>query len=166
MTAIHRDTPEYDLHVRFANLTLELSRIHDEDGFTEKHERANHIQWELDQISRDLKKTNDYGFTEREIQVLQLLAHGHSNESAGEILLISPETVRTHIRKSMARMGAKTRVQAVAVAARLDMFDMNVPQPTGFAGVSVSASRAKAAKRAEMDGIRHRTITERILKAV
>lgn len=163
MTGIHRDTPEYDLHVRFANLTLELSRIHDEEGFTEKHERANHIQWELDQISRDLKRSNDYGLTVREVQTLQLLAHGHDNEKIGSILGISGETVRTHIRKSMARMDAKTRVQAVAIATKAGLFDVHMPEPTGLDG---RTSSSIAALREQMRQQGERTITERILKAV
>ncbi len=163
MTAIHRGTPEYDLHVRFANLTLELARINDTEGFAEKHERANHIQWELDRISRDLKRSNDYGLTVREVQVLQLLAHGHSNETIGEIIGLSPETVRTHIRKAMARMDAKTRVQAVAVAVAADMVDVNMPEPTGSNGRTTSTV---AVLREQMRQQGERTITERILKAV
>lgn len=163
MTAIHRDTPEYDLHVRFANLTLELSRIHDEDGFTEKHERANHIQWELDQISRDLKRSNDYGLTVREVQTLHLLAHGHSNESIGGILGLSVETVRTHIRKAMARMDAKTRVQAVAIATAAGLFDVRLPDATGSNGKTPATI---AVLREQMRQQGERTITERILKAV
>jgi DNA-binding NarL/FixJ family response regulator len=56
--------------------------------------------------------------TQRERDVLRLLADGMSNEEIGKALFISPETVRTHVRKAMAKLEADTRTQAVATALR------------------------------------------------
>ena len=56
--------------------------------------------------------------TQREREVLRLLADGQSNEEIGKRLFISPETVRTHVRKAMAKLAADTRTQAVAIALR------------------------------------------------
>jgi DNA-binding NarL/FixJ family response regulator len=56
--------------------------------------------------------------TQREREVLRELADGHSNEEIGKRLFISPETVRTHVRKAMAKLEADTRTQAVAKALR------------------------------------------------
>jgi DNA-binding NarL/FixJ family response regulator len=56
--------------------------------------------------------------TQREREVLRLLADGLSNEEIGKSLFISPETVRTHVRKAMAKLEADTRTQAVAIALR------------------------------------------------
>ncbi len=56
--------------------------------------------------------------TQRERDVLRLLADGMSNEEIGKSLIISPETVRTHVRKAMAKLDADTRTQAVATALR------------------------------------------------
>jgi len=56
--------------------------------------------------------------TVRERDVLRLLANGLSNEEIGKKLFISAETVRTHLRKAMDKLGAETRTQAVAVALR------------------------------------------------
>lgn len=56
--------------------------------------------------------------TQREREVLRLLADGLSNEEIGKRLFISPETVRTHVRKAMAKLEADTRTQAVAKALR------------------------------------------------
>ena len=56
--------------------------------------------------------------TERERQVLRLLADGQTNEEIGRELFISPETVRTHVRKAMSKLDADTRTQAVATALR------------------------------------------------
>jgi DNA-binding NarL/FixJ family response regulator len=56
--------------------------------------------------------------TQRERDVLRLLAQGLANEEIGKRLYISAETVRTHIRKAMDKLDADTRTQAVAVALR------------------------------------------------
>jgi DNA-binding NarL/FixJ family response regulator len=56
--------------------------------------------------------------TQRERDVLRLLADGLSNEEIGKRLFISAETVRTHVRKAMAKLDADTRTQAVAKALR------------------------------------------------
>jgi DNA-binding NarL/FixJ family response regulator len=56
--------------------------------------------------------------TQREREVLRLLADGLSNEEIGKRLFISPETVRTHVRKAMSKLEADTRTQAVATALR------------------------------------------------
>jgi DNA-binding NarL/FixJ family response regulator len=56
--------------------------------------------------------------TQREREVLRLLADGHSNDAIASTLGISSETVRTHIRKAMAKLDADTRTHAVATALR------------------------------------------------
>jgi len=56
--------------------------------------------------------------TEWELDVLRLLAEGLRQEDIGRRLGIGPETVRTHLRKACARLGAATRTQAVASALR------------------------------------------------
>jgi DNA-binding NarL/FixJ family response regulator len=56
--------------------------------------------------------------TQRERDVLRLLADGLSNEEIGKRLFISAETVRTHVRKAMGKLDADTRTQAVAKALR------------------------------------------------
>jgi DNA-binding NarL/FixJ family response regulator len=56
--------------------------------------------------------------TQREREVLRLLADGLANEEIGKRLFISAETVRTHVRKAMDKLDADTRTQAVAKAIR------------------------------------------------
>jgi DNA-binding NarL/FixJ family response regulator len=56
--------------------------------------------------------------TSRERDVLRLLSDGKTNEQIGGDLNISPQTVRTHVQKAMEKLGATTRVQAVATALR------------------------------------------------
>ncbi len=56
--------------------------------------------------------------TRREREVLRHLADGLTNDEIGRRLSISAETVRTHVRKAMAKLDADTRTQAVATALR------------------------------------------------
>ena len=63
----------------------------------------------------------DLGLTPRERDVLRLLADGHSNESIGRELFVSPDTARTQLGTAMAKLGVSTRTQAVAAALRHEL---------------------------------------------
>jgi DNA-binding NarL/FixJ family response regulator len=52
----------------------------------------------------------------REREIMGLLAHGLSGEEAAKRLFLSSETVRTHVRNAMQKLGAATRAHAVALA--------------------------------------------------
>lgn len=54
--------------------------------------------------------------TVREVEVLEHLVYGLGNAEIGERLGISPETVQTHIRNLMAKVGASSRLEAVSLA--------------------------------------------------
>jgi PAS domain S-box-containing protein len=56
--------------------------------------------------------------TRREQESLRLVAMGMTTTAAAQELGISPETVRTHVRNAMNKLGARTRAQAIAVAMR------------------------------------------------
>jgi DNA-binding NarL/FixJ family response regulator len=54
--------------------------------------------------------------SKREAEVFALLAQGHTGEDIADRLVLSGETVRTHVRNGMRRLGARTRAHAVAMA--------------------------------------------------
>jgi DNA-binding NarL/FixJ family response regulator len=56
--------------------------------------------------------------TTREREVLGLLALGLSTDEMVERLVLSPHTVRNHIRSVLAKLGAHSRLEAVSIAAR------------------------------------------------
>lgn len=60
--------------------------------------------------------TKGHVLTPREREVFELLARGRSGPQIAAELFLSPETVRTHVQNGVERLGAKTRVQAVAMA--------------------------------------------------
>jgi two-component system, NarL family, response regulator DesR len=56
--------------------------------------------------------------SEREREVLRLLADGDAYAEIGSKLFLSPDTVRAHAQRAMTKLGARTRTQAVALALR------------------------------------------------
>jgi DNA-binding NarL/FixJ family response regulator len=54
----------------------------------------------------------------REREILDLLAQGLTGEQVAEKLVLSAETVKTHIRNAMSKLEAHTRVHAIAIALR------------------------------------------------
>jgi DNA-binding NarL/FixJ family response regulator len=61
---------------------------------------------------------SDEDLTAREVEVLQRVAGGNRNRDIGELLFISEETVKVHIKHIMEKLGAKDRTQAISIAAR------------------------------------------------
>jgi DNA-binding NarL/FixJ family response regulator len=61
--------------------------------------------------------------TQREREILQLLADGMSNADVARQLVISQETVKSHVRHILTKLEAETRTQAVAIALRESMID-------------------------------------------
>ncbi|MEU6704581.1 response regulator transcription factor [Streptomyces wuyuanensis] len=54
--------------------------------------------------------------TVREREVLVLVAGGHSNDEIADRLEVSPLTVKTHVNRAMAKLGARDRAQLVVIA--------------------------------------------------
>jgi DNA-binding NarL/FixJ family response regulator len=54
--------------------------------------------------------------TQREIQLLQLVAEGHSNKALAQKLSISENTVKYHLKNVFQKLGAQNRTEAVAYA--------------------------------------------------
>ena len=57
-----------------------------------------------------------HALTQREREVMALVAEGLSNEEIAERLVVSPATVRTHVSRAMGKLGARDRAQLVVVA--------------------------------------------------
>ncbi|MBD0357351.1 MAG: winged helix-turn-helix transcriptional regulator, partial [Rubrobacter sp.] len=59
--------------------------------------------------------------TERELEVLALIAAGNSNEEIAAKLFVSTSTVKTHINRLYRKLGARSRTQAIARAREMDL---------------------------------------------
>jgi DNA-binding NarL/FixJ family response regulator len=61
---------------------------------------------------------SDEGLTSREVEVLQRVGGGNRNRDIAELLSISEETVKVHVKHIMEKLGAKDRTQAISIAVR------------------------------------------------
>src|SRR5881409_902236 len=59
--------------------------------------------------------------TERETDVLRLLAEGKANKEIAQVLSIGEKTVKTHVSNILAKLGVQSRTQAALYAARIGM---------------------------------------------
>jgi DNA-binding CsgD family transcriptional regulator/tetratricopeptide (TPR) repeat protein len=66
----------------------------------------------------DQRPRNPGGLTERELEVLRLIASGRSNREIGEALFISENTVIRHVSNIYAKAGVSNRVEATSYAHR------------------------------------------------
>lgn len=67
----------------------------------------------------DLRKL----MTEREIEILGWVQEGKSNQDIGEILKISPLTVKNHVQKVLRKLNVRNRAQAVSKATAMRLID-------------------------------------------
>jgi len=61
---------------------------------------------------------SDEALSKREVDVLQKIAGGNRNSDIAELLFISEETVKGHIKHIMEKLGASDRTEAVAIGIR------------------------------------------------
>ncbi|MDQ3669614.1 MAG: response regulator transcription factor, partial [Actinomycetota bacterium] len=70
-----------------------------------------------------LTRDREEMLTQREREILQLVADGMSNADVAAKLFISQETVKSHVRHILAKLEADTRTHAVAIALREAIID-------------------------------------------
>jgi len=77
-----------------------------------------------DGLSRATGRTQSAGaLTARELEVLQRLAFGDTNQDIAEALSISPDTVKTHLERVFHKLGTADRTASVAEALRRHLID-------------------------------------------
>ena len=67
---------------------------------------------------------SDQSLTTREIQILRHVSAGNSNRDIGQLLFISEQTVKGHLRHIMDKLGASDRAHCVAIAIRRGFLEL------------------------------------------
>jgi DNA-binding NarL/FixJ family response regulator len=67
---------------------------------------------------------SDEELTTREVEVLRKVAEGNRNRDIAELLFISEETVKVHVKHIMDKLGAKDRTQAISIAVRRGIIEL------------------------------------------
>ena len=87
------------------------------------HEVAGRGRIPLDAAIGTPMSHRQFGLTQRELEVLRLVAEGYRNDQIAETLFISPKTASVHVSRILAKLGASTRTEATAVAHRHGLLD-------------------------------------------
>lgn len=76
---------------------------------------------ELEPFIQDEEQVQQIGLSKREMEVLQLMATGMSNNEIAEQLFVSVATIKTHTNRIFDKMDVQRRTQAIEKAKRLRM---------------------------------------------
>jgi DNA-binding NarL/FixJ family response regulator len=77
--------------------------------------------------SRPIERTsNNLNLTDRELEVLRLLADGRKPREIAAVLVISEKTVSSHIQRVLGKLGVNSRTQAVALAYRAGLIQVGL----------------------------------------
>lgn len=80
----------------------------------------------LQRVRTGNNKKDYNGLTNRERQVLKLIAEGDSNQKIAELLVLSPTTVQTHRTHIMAKLGIHNRTELVKYAIRHGFITLDI----------------------------------------
>lgn len=73
--------------------------------------------------------TSENELSEREIEILRLVATGVGNKEIALKLAISPNTVKVHLRNVFAKIGASSRTEAAFIAVRMGLLEQSAADP-------------------------------------
>lgn len=74
-----------------------------------------------DARAADEAPADRFGLTDRELEVLELVADGRTNREIGEALFISDKTASVHVSRILAKLEVRSRVEAATAATRLGL---------------------------------------------
>ena len=98
-------------------LALKLSKPKIETVVVEKEVYVNRNK----NFVLDTSLISQLELSKRELEILSLLAQGHSNQEIATKLFVSVSTVKTHIQNIFEKLDVKRRIQAIEKARRLNL---------------------------------------------
>jgi DNA-binding NarL/FixJ family response regulator len=84
----------------------------------------------LPRLRRAQRHTGSTELTPRETEILDLLAQGWSTDSIAQELVLSRHTVRNHVQRVLTKLGAHSKLEAVALATRTGLIRRSTASPT------------------------------------
>lgn len=103
------------LQINTSKLKNKIQEQNEQIIMLEKTLRGNK-QNEIQTGSCQKSGKNDFSLTNREIEVLKLIAEGYTNNEISGILFISPHTVKSHMINIFNKLGVNDRTQAAVLA--------------------------------------------------
>ena len=119
--AVRAGAKGYVLKTRDADHLLRTVRLVAEGNMVIDPELVVAVADELSNAQRNERGTET--LTERELEILQLLAFGYTNREIAGRLFISADTVKTHLEHVYQKLGASDRTAAVAEAMRRQLIE-------------------------------------------
>ena len=107
-----------------ANAIVHEESLEDKNGALVKAiKKINFDQYFLDPKFQELIKENqlciDSPLTKRQIEIIKLVREGLTNQEIASILLISPNTVRDHLKEIMRRLNTNSRTGVINICSRI-----------------------------------------------
>lgn len=82
--------------------------------------------------SGDQDDADEYKLTERQAEVLKLVAEGHTNTEIAELLHLSPKTVMSHRANMYQRLGTSNLADVIRIAIKLKLIDLDSGAEAGI----------------------------------
>ncbi len=105
------------------DLIAAIRAVHQGDVFLYPSVARRLVSDYLARVKSGEEKSSYDGLTERERQVLKLIAEGHTNQAIATKLVISPSTVQTHRTRIMQRLNLHGRAELISYARRKGLLD-------------------------------------------
>src|SRR5580704_954205 len=92
--------------------------------------RANGVR-DIPRGAQERTRQNPFGMTNRQLKVLDLLVEGRRNADIARRLFVAEKTVDHHVSAVLAKLGVRSRGEAVAAATRLGLRELQIAEPVG-----------------------------------
>jgi DNA-binding CsgD family transcriptional regulator len=100
---------ESRIFLRDQEMVMTVKEVANKQGRSEEEVATDFMKAGLDHFQKEAELTENWNFlSHRERQVIALVCLGHRNDEIAEILLIAPETVKTHLQNIFAKFNLRS----------------------------------------------------------